>query len=328
MLKLIVRNHALLQHALNLLAEVGGPGSKENQYQTYPDLYPGRSGSMLPFMIRLLDCEANYILSKDLTFFFTLHSECVKTAKQLGGTKHVAQVLVNAERVFDIGSLHPEEVNSLFTDLDESKADVWYQRADEIAFSILTRQIQTREPLLGLQTISQLLPHYLNNPNMLGIIMRLYVLLGDVKAAQKALNKLESITGKDSSIAVIHQGIWLISRAEYQKALEKFESVISTDPYNISAVNNAAICLTFLRNAQRAVSILEDALFTKPGINLNETSVFNLCTLYELLSDKAMDRRRKVLQLVLDQAPDHFNLLSLRLPPGSLAPTNHPPIQP
>jgi len=328
MLKLIVRNHALLQYALNAIAEMGRSDAKTNQFETFPDLYPGRRGSMLPFMARTMECEANYILSKDLTFFFSLHAECMQRARQLGGKTPTASVLANAERVFDMGSILPEDAQSLFSDLDDSKAEVWFQRADEVAFSILTRQVQIREPLLGLQTISELLPHYVENPVVVGIILRLYLLVGDVKAARRTHIRLEEVAGPDSIIANIHRGFLFVADAEYQKALSQFEKVLAKEPYNMSALNNAAICHTFLRDAQKAVSFLEDALFSKPESNLNETSVFNLCTLYELLSDKALDRRRKVLQLVLDHAPDHFNLLSLRLPTGQLAPTNHPPIVP
>lgn len=334
MLKLIVRNHSLLQHALNMLTEVGGPRAKQNQYQTYPELYPGRTGTMLPFMIRLLDCEANYILSKDLAPFFVLHTECLKTAKLNGGSAahRPPLVLLDAEKVFSRpDSLLSDGAKGLFTEFDESKPELWYQRADEIAFSILTRQVQIREPFLGLQTISQLLPHYVTHPSVIAIIIRLYLLVGDVKAAKKALAKLESAATEPSADPVtvtLHRGLILSAESEYEQALAEFEKVLAKEQYHITAVNNAAICLTFLRNAGRAVTLLEDALFSKPESNLNETSIFNLCTIYEILSDKALDRRRKVLQLVLDSAPDHFNLLSLRLPPGSLVPTQHPPILP
>jgi tetratricopeptide (TPR) repeat protein len=330
MLKLIVRNHALLQHALNALADLGAWDASHNLYQSYPDQYSGIKGSMLPFTVRVLECEANHILSKDLTFFFTLHAECIARAKALGGTSP-SPLRVEAERIFHgpNGKALPEEVDQLFLEYDDSKPEVWFQRADEVAFSILTRQVQLREPLLGLQTIGQLLSHYLRNETVIGIICRLYLLTGDVKAARRTLTRLEQVNGDESShICCIHRGFILVAESQYKEALAEFQKVLVNDPYNMSAVNNAAVCYTFLEDAQRAVALLEDALFSKPSTNWNETSIFNLCTLYELLSDKAIDRRRKVLQLVLDHAPDNFNLLCLRLPAGALAPTNHPPIQP
>lgn len=342
MLKLIVRNHALLQYALNTLADVGAWNAPHNQYESYPNHYSDRTGSMLPFMVRLLECEANYILSKDLTFFFTLHAYCISRAQSLSGTskegttngatetpKQVARK-IDPERLFrgPGGAPLAEEVETIFLEYDDTKPEVWYQRADEVAFSLLTRQIQGREPLLGLQTVGQLLPHYLKTDTMVAIVLRLYLLVGDVKAARRTLVKLEDLSGEKSNIATIHRGFVLAADSQYQEALVEFHKIINSEPQNISAINNASICYTFLENAQKAVTLLEDALFSNPQANLNETSIFNLCTLYELLSDKAVERRRKVLQLVLDHAPDHFNLLSLRLPAGSLAPTNHPPITP
>lgn len=329
MMKLIVRNHGLLQLVLNVLAEIGSADDAKNLFESYPDKYPKRKGTMVPFMLMLLECESHYILSKDMSKFFKLHAECLRRAAEIDPqAKPSFTPLVKAERVLSSQSVLPEDVESLFVDLDESRADVWFNRADSIAFSILTRQVQIREPLLGLQTLAQLLPHAISHTTVIGIIIRLYLLIGDISAAKKALSRLEIASSDSADIYRLHRGFISIALGEYASALQDFEAVLLSDPYNMSAVNNAAVCHTFLRNATRAVQLLEDALFTRPVATLNETSVFNLCTLYELLSDKALERRRKLLLTIHDHAPDHFNLLSLRISNPAPPPSPYPPIQP
>lgn len=329
MMKLIVRNHGLLQLVLSTLSEIGSADDPKNLFESYPDKYPSRKGTMVPFMMMLLECESHYILNKDLSKFFNLHAECLRRAHEADPkAERSFTPLVNAERVLGAQSSLPEDVESLFVDLDDSRADVWYNRADSVAFSILTRQVQVREPLLGLQTIAQLLPHAIVHPTVIGIVIRLYLLIGDDTAAKRALLRLEVATSEKSDIFRLHRGFLFVATSEYANALEDFEAVLLTDPYNMSAVNNAAICHTFLRAATRAVQILEGALFTRPVSTLNETSVFNLCTLYELLSEKALERRRKLLLTIHDHAPDHFNLLSLRIVTPVAGPSPYPPIQP
>lgn len=329
MMKLIVRNHGLLQLVLSTLAEIGSADDSKNLFESYPDKYPNRKGTMVPFMMMLMECESHYILSKDMSKFFNLHAECVRRARLADPKAQPSfEPLIKAETVLSSNSALPEDLESLFADLDESKAAVWYNRADSIAFSLLTRQVQIREPLLGLQTLGQLLPHAISHPVVIGIIIRLYLLIGDVTAAKKALSRLEIASGEKSDIYLLHRGFTSVAVSEYASALQDFEKVILTDPHNISAVNNAAICHTFLRNATRAVQVLEDALFSRPVSTLNETSVFNLCTLYELLSDKSLERRRKLLLIIHDHAPDHFNLLSLRIANPVPGPSPYPPIQP
>lgn len=329
MMKLIVRNHGLLQLVLSTLAEIGSADAPKNLFESYPDKYPHRKGTMVPFMMMLLECESHYILNKDLSKFFNLHAECLRRAREADAKAEPSFVpLVNAERVLSAQSSLPEDIESLFYELDDSRADVWYNRADSIAFSILTRQVQVREPLLGLQTLAQLLPHAISHPTVIGIVIRLYLLIGDVTAAKRALLRLETVTGEKSDIFRLHRGFLSVATSEYANALEDFEAVLLTDPYNMSAVNNAAICHTFLRAATRAVQLLEGALFARPVSTLNETSVFNLCTLYELLSEKALERRRKLLLTIHDHAPDHFNLLSLRIVTPVAGPSPYPPIQP
>lgn len=329
MLKLIVRNHALLQHALNALAEIGSADSPANQFETYPDKYPNRTGTMVPFSLMLLECESHYILSKDPGRFFKLHAECLRRAKLADpSAKPTFRSLVNADRILSPGSVLPEETDTLFEELDETKAEVWFNRADSIAFSILTRQIQIREPLLGIQTLAQLLPHAISHPTVIGLVVRLYLLIGDLKAATRALLKLSEASGENSDIYRLHRGFIRVAENQYVDALADFDEVLLKDPHNMSAVNNAAVCHTFLRNATRAVQILEEAMFSRPTTSLNETSVYNLCTLYELLSDKALERRRKLLSVIHDHAPDHFNLLSLRIANPPPTATNFPPISP
>lgn len=55
----------------------------------------------------------------------------------------------------------------------------------------------------------------------------------------------------------------------------------------------------------------------EPEENLEETLVFNLCTLYELQSSSSVDKKKALVPRVVNSASDAFDLKSLKL--GAIA---------
>ena len=54
-------------------------------------------------------------------------------------------------------------------------------------------------------------------------------------------------------------------------------------------------------------------MFGDPS-NLHEILVFNLCSMYDLATEKSIDKRKKLVQLIRDHATDDFNISCLKLP--------------
>ncbi len=84
-------------------------------------------------------------------------------------------------------------------------------------------------------------------------------------------------------------------------------------PLDISAVNNRAITLLYTSNLNKAIETLEEFIHKNPDANLHETLVFNLCTLYELSSDRAAEKKREIWRLILRHASDCFDASLLKL---------------
>lgn len=101
---------------------------------------------------------------------------------------------------------------------------------------------------------------------------------------------------------------------QYTLAIENFTKVLAIDPSHVVAANNKALCYLYTGDVSKAIDILEEVLFSDPATTLQENIVFNLCTMYDLATDKSFDKRKKILQLVRTHAPDNFSLNSLKLP--------------
>ena len=63
----------------------------------------------------------------------------------------------------------------------------------------------------------------------------------------------------------------------------------------------------------QASNLLETLIWKSPKRNLHEDVVFNLCTIYELETSRALQKKQKLLDLVCRHCGDGFNVQSLKL---------------
>lgn len=67
-----------------------------------------------------------------------------------------------------------------------------------------------------------------------------------------------------------------------------------------------AFCLFYSGNLKDGISLIEKHINLNPTKNLNESLLFNLCTLYELESSKAMHKKLNLLIWLNVYAGDGF----------------------
>merc|ERR1719245_1235637 len=81
---------------------------------------------------------------------------------------------------------------------------------------------------------------------------------------------------------------------------------------NVVVINNVSVCMLYLGRLKEAISFLESRLTEQPSL-LQETTVLNLCTLYELESSYAGQKKRAILDLVARYRGDAFASAALKL---------------
>jgi hypothetical protein len=75
-----------------------------------------------------------------------------------------------------------------------------------------------------------------------------------------------------------------------------------------------AFCLFYSGNLSEAINQIEDFINRNKNKNMiNESLIFNLCTLYELESAKALQKKLNLLNLLNIYAGDGFFVESLQL---------------
>jgi trafficking protein particle complex subunit 12 len=74
-----------------------------------------------------------------------------------------------------------------------------------------------------------------------------------------------------------------------------------------------ALCLFYTGRLREAIKLLEDTIFNKKDRQLSHEIVFNLCTLYELESSKAQQKKFNLLLWLNMHIGDGFHEPSLKL---------------
>ena len=105
-----------------------------------------------------------------------------------------------------------------------------------------------------------------------------------------------------------------IANGLYEEAYEILTEANNLVPENAIIINNKAFCLFYSGNLKGAISLIENHLNAKTtGKSLNDSMIFNLCTLYELESARAQQKKLALLHRLNTIAGDGFNEACLQL---------------
>lgn len=78
-------------------------------------------------------------------------------------------------------------------------------------------------------------------------------------------------------------------------------------------MNNLAVCYLYMGKLKESLATLEGMIQSDPAKNLHEGVLFNLCTLYELESSRASQKKAALLEMVSQHKGDSFPVASLKL---------------
>jgi len=98
-------------------------------------------------------------------------------------------------------------------------------------------------------------------------------------------------------------------------AKDDLKSIVDSSPDDFEAVNNYAVCLLYLGELDNAIATMEDLVSRakEQANDLVEHAVFNLCTLYELRCDNAVEKKVAKLQQLRPYLGDAFHVDSFKI---------------
>lgn len=144
-----------------------------------------------------------------------------------------------------------------------------------------------------------------------GALVQLYVSVGDLEEATRTTEAIErccaNATGPSAAMrrAQVHicQGLIAVGQGKFGDAVDCFHAALQVEPSNVVAANNRAVCMLYMCALPHALLALEQSLASG---HMNQVVIGNLCTLYDLASDKSSDKKKQLLGLVSKYASDDF----------------------
>lgn len=273
-------------------------------YEYHPNLYPGRKGSMVPFGLRLLDAQLPYYLGHNKDALDKLYYIL----------SVVQQIIANVEN----GLAEDGTPMELGTEAKNASLELWSHRECQVMYIIANILLSIKDYEASLNVYQELLKKDVNSQGaLLTGIGRIFLQMGDISTAEDYFNKSEQLLPAGSKVTAskiaLNKGLVALCTSNFLEAFQHFKSAVIQDPSNPVAVNNMAVSSLYLGKLKDALDTLEHLVQRDPSHNLHEGILFNLCTLYELESSHAPQKKQALLSLVSKHKGDSFHVACLKM---------------
>ncbi|XP_022092829.1 trafficking protein particle complex subunit 12-like [Acanthaster planci] len=274
-------------------------------FEYYPDLYAGRQGSMVPFSLRVLHAELPISLGK--------HHDALTRLYHI--LDIVTKILFNLESGM---SEYGAEID-LTEENRQASVNLWKSREVRVLYSIGNCLLSMKDFNQAVSVYEMLLKKDSQNAsNLLSGIGRIFLQLGDLKAAQRAFSRAEESYNQSKGVTsqaaiLMNKAFMHMAQNQYSEARKSFDDVLAVEPGNFTAINNQSVCLLYMGKLKEALALLEKLVQGDPASYLDEGLLFNLCTLYELESSRSTAKKQALLGLVGQHKGDGFNVGCLKM---------------
>eukprot|EP00040_Diaphanoeca_grandis_P024497 m.134692 g.134692 ORF g.134692 m.134692 type:complete len:456 (-) comp29752_c0_seq2:61-1428(-) len=285
------------------------------RYEFYPEKYPGKTGSMVPFALRVIHAEICSVNGQHMDsldrLYVLLHTCQIVRAKLLQGQTE--------------GGEEPSDDND-----DKKTITMFQHRIHRINFGIGNCLLAQKDFSLAMDVFEAAITDDVSKAEASAIFSglgRIALELGDVKTAKKYFD--QAACDGDDTTSAMDAGMVALCEGDYKNATAHFTQAWEKDHTNTCAGNNMAVCMLYkglLAEATTSMTSVLEGL--KPA--LDEILVFNICTLYELQTNAANERKRVFVPLAVEHTHDAFDLKSLKLSgiPQSTTPVAPKMLQP
>ncbi|KAI3883645.1 hypothetical protein MKX03_016327 [Papaver bracteatum] len=263
--------------------------SSQYKYETYPQIYPNRFGSMVPFTLRWI------------------HAELPMRLGNRGETLDRLYLLLDFVRE----KLRIKELEKVDVSVEN-----WRKREGFVINSISNHHLSNKEFGVCLKLLKDLVNKNESDPLSLSKLGYIQLQFGDLDGSKNSFNLIENLL-KDGNYSLdevkmknlVNRNkalIYLVGK-DYISAVREYDECIERDATDVVAVNNKALCLMYLRDLTDSIKVLESALESIPTFVLNETVVVNLCSMYELAYVGHSDVKKTLNNWIAKVAPDDFD---------------------
>ncbi|OWR53560.1 trafficking protein particle complex subunit 12 [Danaus plexippus] len=265
-------------------------------YEFYPEAYENRTGSLVPFSLRLLVAELPGHVGKPEEAMDRLYAMLDVIEQMISNLKS--------------GKTEVGTDNISAEDQKESLR-LWNGRRIRVLHSITNCAIALKDYRLATKILTTLKNEATNVQQQRALhsaLCRVALLAGHGRAAvahcSNAKDARNHICPTPDVREYVDLGLIDIAHGKYQDAYNNFARAADQEPTNIMVANNLAVCLLYMGRLKEAISVLQKAIHSDPERGLNESLLINLCTLYELESSKTNEKKLNLLRMLCKHKSD------------------------
>ncbi|CAH8606453.1 unnamed protein product [Schistosoma curassoni] len=339
-LALLVRtqNYKLAEHEFATFHNMEAP----NFYFEYsPQRYPGRTGSIIPFSLRLLHAELPFNLNR--------------TNEALDRLYYLLAIIGRIQSNLEKGFREDGSISEPDLVYRQASLNLWTARKIRVLSSCLSIFLHKLDYQSALNIVRQLTHLCSDNQVVLrgfcSLLGRVHLQFGDLQTAKalfdRSLPNAEFPLGYKLQLLILqnfHNALLSIGKGEYEEARMFFETVLQLDPTNVAAANNLAICSLYVGRLSKSIEVLEDltttGLTSQPINNLgvittastttgfstsfmfnarcrrfclHDVMISNLAVLYEVESDLATLKKVNLLKKLIEISGEPVHISSFKL---------------
>ncbi|XP_059146848.1 trafficking protein particle complex subunit 12-like isoform X2 [Physella acuta] len=273
-------------------------------FQFYANTYPGRRGSMVSFSMRLLHAELPLL--------------CGRSQESLDRLYYMLAVCNRIKSNLSSDLSEDGSATHMTYEARKVSLELWMKREIDITYKIGSTMLAVKDYEGALSIYNSLLEKDKNSHlELLAGIGRIHLQMGNIAEATRIMKEVETESSKiDSTVSchnLINRGLVAMCGANFFDAYQHFKSAVQMQPHNTCAVNNMAVCSLYLGRLKDALNTLEQLVHSDPANNLHEGVLFNLCTLYELETSRALHKKQAILDLVSKHKGDGFPVACLKM---------------
>ena len=131
--------------------------------------------------------------------------------------------------------------------------------------------------------------------------------------AHKLRQSRPGLTPQEKSDELLDLALIAIAENDFAAAMSSLQDADKLDGANPAVINNLAVCHLYLGKLRDGLAFLEAKITANPALLLHETPILNLCTLYELESSYAGQKKQAILDLVGQYKGAGMNASCLKL---------------
>ncbi|KAL4235736.1 Trafficking protein particle complex subunit 12 [Mactra antiquata] len=271
-------------------------------YEFYPQIFTGKRGSMVAFGMRLLHAELPHHLGR--------------SQETLDRLYYILAIIKRILKNLDDGLSEDGSAVTITSESRTASKDLWEERERRVLYLIGNTLVSLKDYDAALSVYECLMEKDISHKTaLLSGLGRIHLQIGNMSKAGEYFQQVAQSSDEKTGNATLlmNKGFEAMCQNNFNDAYQSFKQAVLMEPKNTSAVNNMAVCCLYLGQLNDALKSLEALVHENPDKNLHEGILFNLCTLYELESSRALHKKQALLDLVNKHKGDGFPVVCLKM---------------